>query len=569
MGLTIKARLVGILGVVTILIIGAISSQTVTRNKNTQQVNQAQTRYLSYLIADEFMQSSLDLTRLCRTFIATGDNKYFDAYLNIVKWRNGEVARPSSVHASLYPGVVKKQSDIMRELNFSAQEFALIKQASDNSNALIETETQAMVSAQNGQFAQGPHQPLPNESVTDFALRIVFDSKYHYEITNIMKPVSQFFDVLNTRTQGQVTDSQQSARFWLNISLSSQIVILFLVLCISVYMIRVLFKPLDKAINALDDIAQGEGDLTKRLSTTSNDEISSLGRGFNLFASNVQQVIVELRGAINQISISSKQVNSTAMITDDAILELRNGLQQLLVAVEQLAPAIQEVATNASLAVEHANVSYSETNNGSKVIEIAVLDIDRLDSDIDNASGVINELANETNSIGKVLDVIRGIADQTNLLALNAAIEAARAGEQGRGFAVVADEVRTLAKRTQDSTSEIQSMIEGLQQRAEQAVDAMSSSKTRTKDCVDNTKKLGESFHQINHAVSAIVDVNNIIAAATEEQNAAINEIRVNVSEINVQVEKTAQGSRETAQKSELMTDLAIQIEGVVSQFKV
>jgi len=569
MGVTIKARLIGVFAVVTVLIVGAIASQTLTSHRNTQQITQAQTRYLSYILADEFLQTSLDLTRLCRTYIATGDGKYFDAYLNIVKWRNGEVARPNSVNEKLYPGKIKKQSDIMRELNYSSQEFAFLKEASNKSNALISTETQAMMSIQSGNFIDGPHQPNTGESVKDFALRIVFNTAYHDEVVSIMTPVKQFFDALDLRTHSQLERSQQSAVFWVQTSLFSQIIILILVLALSFYIVKVLFNPLNHAIAALDDIAEGEGDLTKRLDTSRNDEISSLGHGFNLFASNIQQVITELRSSIKQIASSSHQLNSTAMTTDDAISEQRNGLQQLLVSVEQLVPAIAEVSSNATLAVEHASASHNEASTGLKVIETAVYDINKLDADIDRAAGVINELAADTNTIGSVLDVIRGIADQTNLLALNAAIEAARAGEQGRGFAVVADEVRTLAKRTQDSTAQIQNMIERLQQRADQAVQVMNSSRDCTKGCVDNTQEVGTSLTKINHSVNAIVDVNTVIAAATEQQNAAINEIRMNVNEINIHVEQTAEGSRETAQKSSSMTELTVQIEGIVSQFKV
>jgi methyl-accepting chemotaxis protein len=567
--MNIKTRLTGVLALVTLLIIGGLISQSITSYKNKEQTERSNSRYLSYILAEEFRQTSKDLTRLCRTYIATGNQKYFDAYWKIVKWRSGEIARPNSVDKYLYPNETRKQSDIMKELEFSPSEFALLKQASDNSNALIATEDQAMRSIQANQFIIGPHQPKSNETIREFALRVVFNSQYHSEVKNIMAPVNEFFNVLDDRTASQLKHSQEDALWWLKMNTISQIIILLIVGAVSFYLLKVLFGPLKTAIEAMVDIAQGEGDLTKRLTVHGKDEISLLGDGFNLFASNIQQVIANLRLSINEISQSSHQVFSTANITDNAISEQRNVLQQLLVSIEQIVPAIEEVASNATQAVEQANASDQAASQGLAVVSQAVLDIKMLEDDIGNATTVIHELAADTNNIGSVLDVIKGIADQTNLLALNAAIEAARAGEQGRGFAVVADEVRTLAKRTQDSTSEIQEMIERLQICSGKAVKAMDISRNRTLSCVKNTNDAGTSLEKISDCVNEITQVNLLIATATEEQNAAINEMRRNINDINSHVEKTATGSKDTAMKSEQMTELTGQIELVIGQFKV
>jgi methyl-accepting chemotaxis protein len=201
-------------------------------------------------------------------------------------------------------------------------------------------------------------------------------------------------------------------------------------------------------------------------------------------------------------------------------------------------------------------------------VDASIDNINLLQSDIDTASGVIDRLANDSDAIGSVLDVIRGIADQTNLLALNAAIEAARAGEQGRGFAVVADEVRTLAKRTQDSTSEIQIMIEKLQHGAKEAVERIAFSKERAIACVENSKESGDALNEITQSVASISQINHQIAAATEEQNNAIEEIRRTVEVINEHVEETAAGSRETASNSQHTTELSSKIQLLVGKFK-
>jgi len=566
--MTIKARLTAILSAIIVLLIITLTAQNTAKIKNETQIEGSDTRYLSYIIADEFRQTSMDLTRLGRTYVATGDEKYFDAYWVIVKWRNGELPRPNYVDKNLYRGVNKKQSSIMSELNFSPKEFALLKQASDNSNALIETETQAMESIKQGVIVNGPFQPLAGESVQQFATRILFDQAYHGEVTKIMQPVKLFFNALDQRTAKELIEHQSSAYFWLNIALITQIIIAILIVLLTVLMIKTLFSPLQQAIDAMVNIGEGDGDLSKRLSEQGRGELSTLGRGFNMFASHIQTVVIELRSAIEDISSSSQQLSQTASSTDQAILAQKNSINGLLLAIEQMVPAIQEVGKAAFSGVEQAHNSDEAAQIGLKDISNASANINLLEQDIDNASTVINQLAADTDNIGTVLDVIRGIADQTNLLALNAAIEAARAGEQGRGFAVVADEVRTLAQRTQDSTSEIQTMIEKLQAGAEDAVKVMSQSKDITLACVGNTNKANTSLQNISQSVTDISDINNQIASTTEELNATVEEIRRNVDNINQQVEYTAQGSQQMARSSEHTNQLTQSVKDLVDKFK-
>jgi methyl-accepting chemotaxis protein len=566
--MTIKTRLLGIFLTIIILILSAIIAQSIVSYKNDEQVNSSTTRYLSYILADEFRQTSMDLTRLCRTYVATGEAKYWDAYWEIVKWRNGDIARPDYVDAALYRGEIKKQSSIMKELSFSPAEFKLLDQANANSNALIATETQAMESVKAGVIMKGPYTPFVDESVNEFSLRIVFNNDYHQEVNKIMMPVNQFFLALDNRTSSLLITSQEVTSFWMNLTFTIEVLIAIVLIASIIFLVQSLFKPLQKATNAMLNIGEGDGDLSKRLYEEGKDELSSLGRGFNLFANHIQNVVIELGGAINEISTSSTQLNATANRTDQAIMEQKIGIEQLLSALEQILPAIQEVAENAAQGVNLTNVSNQAAQDGLIVVEQAISNINLLDTDIGNASDVIQLLAQDTDNIGSVLDVIRGIADQTNLLALNAAIEAARAGEQGRGFAVVADEVRTLAQRTQDSTSEIQSMIEKLQVGAKAAVQVMEQSKKRTVACVSNTRETGDSLEKITQSVASISDINTQIAAATEEQNSTIDDIKRNVDNINQHVELTMEGSQETASNSQKTTELSEKIKNLVNQFK-
>jgi methyl-accepting chemotaxis protein len=564
----IKTRLIAILVAIMVLMLIAILCQEITTYKNEDQKESSRNRYLSYLLADEFRQTSMDLTRLSRTYVVTGEQKYWDAYNDIVNWRAGNKARPSNVNESLYPGQLIKQSDIMAELEFSRKEFDFLEQASENSNLLIATETQAMASIKAGRIISGPFKPYSGESVKAFSLRIVFDNQYHNEVRAIFAPVDRFFKALDQRTATNLIQSQDSASLWLKAGLASQIMVALLIISLIFFIMQALFKPLQSAINAMLNIGEGDGDLSKRLRESGTNELSTLGRGFNLFANQIQHVVIELRQVIDDISSSSIQLSVTANSTDRAVTEQKVGIEQLLVALEQILPAVQEVAINAAQGAELAHSSDVAACKGLKVVDEAIQNINLLQSDIDSAAGVINKLAQDSDDIGSVLDVIRGIADQTNLLALNAAIEAARAGEQGRGFAVVADEVRTLAKRTQDSTSEIQVMIEKLQLGAKNAVQRMDQSKSRALACVDNSRDSGDSLVKITESVASISNINQQIAAATEEQNTAIEEIRRTVEVINEHVELTAAGSKETASNSEYTTELSAKIQLLVGKFK-
>lgn len=228
--MTIKVRLTAILIVMIILLATAITSQKIATNKNKHQTLSSDTRYLSYLIADEFRQSSIDLTRLCRLFVATGEQKYWDAYWHIVNWRNGEVERPNNVDNNLYPDQRIKQSKIMKELNFSANEFTLLEKANSYSNTLIATEEQAMQTIKNGKVAQGPFQKSSNESINDFALRLVFSDAYQQDVKKIMAPVNEFFNALDKRTSDDLLRSQQEANFWLSNSLIVQVIVAIILL---------------------------------------------------------------------------------------------------------------------------------------------------------------------------------------------------------------------------------------------------------------------------------------------------------------------------------------------------
>ena len=328
-------------------------------------------------------------------------------------------------------------------------------------------------------------------------------------------------------------------------------------------------NPLRETAEALLDISQGEGDLTRRLKVTSKDEVGLVAQGFNDFCDKTQHLIVDLKAGVAELSKSTIQMNNVVKRTHAEVQKQRHETAQTAAAVHEMAAAAQEVAGNAAGAASAAQEADDETVNGQRVVEETIRAIQELSNDVNKASEVISQLDSDADKIGTVVNVIKEIADQTNLLALNAAIEAARAGEYGRGFSVVADEVRTLANRTQQSTQEIQSMIERLLNGAREAVSVMETSRSQGLKTVDRAANASVSLNVITGSVSTITQMNTQIASAAEEQTAVAEEISQSVQQIADIAEHSAQNADELSRTTEEMSALEQRLMRVVNQFKV
>ena len=332
---------------------------------------------------------------------------------------------------------------------------------------------------------------------------------------------------------------------------------------------KVIVSPLQTALDAMADIVGGEGDLTRRLDDSCKDEIGQLANGFNMFASVVHHIIKEVIGYTEQLSHSADRLTVITEETSRGADRQQNQTDEVVAAVNELAATGQEVARNTSEAAAAAQHAEDASAKGRNVVGLTIDAIESLAEEVGRAGEVIHQLESDSEAIGGVLDVIRGIAEQTNLLALNAAIEAARAGEQGRGFAVVADEVRTLASRTQQSTSEIQTMIQRLQAGSQAAVKVMDTSKERATATVEQAVQAGASLQAISEAVTVINEMNLQIATAAEEQNAVAENINQSVVNISGITEQTAAGAQQTASASNELNELAEHLSSMVRQFKV
>jgi len=328
-------------------------------------------------------------------------------------------------------------------------------------------------------------------------------------------------------------------------------------------------RPLRQMVGMLDDIAKGEGDLTVRLQVDRKDELGQIATGFNAFLAKLQSMIAAVVTSVQQVSDSSEHTADIAIRTNQGVQKQLAEIELVATAVHEMTATAQDVARNATHAAEAANHADQAANQGKQVVQETSAAIAALASEIGRAVGVVQNLARDSENINAILVAIRGIAEQTNLLALNAAIEAARAGEQGRGFAVVADEVRNLAQKTQQATEEIQNMIAQLQQGTREVVKVMEQSQQKTDDSVERANQAAHSLESITQAVSVINDMNTQIASAAEEQSAVAEDINRNVTNIGLVANDVAGGADEASQASAQLTRLAEQQRRLINQFKV
>ena len=328
-------------------------------------------------------------------------------------------------------------------------------------------------------------------------------------------------------------------------------------------------RPLRQMVAMLDDIAQGEGDLTRRLTSDRADELGSIAKGFNTFLAKLQAMISQVVTSVQSVSDSSEHTADIAIRTNQGVHKQMVEIDQVATAVHEMTATAQDVARNATQAAQAASHADQAASQGMQIVRDTSSAIGALAEEIGRAVGVVQTLAKDSENINAILIAIRGIAEQTNLLALNAAIEAARAGEQGRGFAVVADEVRNLAQKTQQATEEIQSMIQQLQQGTREVVRVMEDSQHKTDQSVEHAAKAAQALETITQAVSVINDMNTQIASAAEEQSAVAEDINRNVTNIGMVANQVAGGADEASQASAELTKLAEQQRRLVNQFKV
>ena len=543
--MTIKNLFLALLAALTLLLCLVLLSVISLKSASDEVARTTDLRYRSYLLADELRQSSDDLTRLARTYAVTGDAKYEKQYFDILDIRNGKKPRPEHYERIYWDfvaaGIDKPQPDgataslqaLMKEAGFSEQEFAKLEEAQNNSDALVKNETIAM-NAVKGLFDDGTGQfTKKGDPDLELARKLTHDENYHKYKAQIMKPVDEFLELLDKRTSAAVEQAKQAKtrmQYWVTgLVLFS---IAFLVVALLTVYRRIIAALGGEPAVASEVVKQvAAGDLSVEIPVANTDSTSLLA-AMKVMQSNLQKLIGEIQTDADMVASAAKKMTIAAEDVAWSSNQQSASSLEIAAAMEQSTVSINLMSDSANRAQTISGDSELLMNETSGVVSEAVNRIAKIATVVEQASQTVRTLGQESENVSKIVLVIKEVADQTNLLALNAAIEAARAGEQGRGFAVVADEVRKLAERTTQSTQEITTMISSMQSSARDAVTCIEDAVANVNEGVILTKRVGESVSRLGASSHEVKEVIIDVSSALREQNAASNEIARNVEQI-------------------------------------
>lgn len=393
--------------------------------------------------------------------------------------------------------------------------------------------------------------------------------KMNADYENTVNKLTSFRDVQLKQFKSAIDDANSQASQMITVGVIMMVITVLALFGTALPVVKGIDSSLGHIIRSLRDLAKEDGDLTVRIQTNSKDELGDLAFWFNSFMEKLQGVVKEIVNTALPLSSLAKDLHQLTDDTNRTIAVQRKAADQAKVAVDDMSNSVIAEASSANEASSAANDSNVAADRGQQTVGVTVNNIRQLANNVQEASEVILKLETDANQVGAVLDVIKGIAEQTNLLALNAAIEAARAGEQGRGFAVVADEVRTLASRTQKSTEEIQKTIEQLQSAARSAVQKMQQSTVQADQSVTSANQAGDSLQAITTSIRRIREMNQHIASATEEQQVMAGTIVGHVVDIVKHTEHTSQSAGHIAKASRELANLAQNLENIARLFRV
>ncbi|HDT5889208.1 methyl-accepting chemotaxis protein [Aeromonas dhakensis] len=558
-----------LLSVITLILLSLVFFAYSWSGKQMEQSYQQ--RYQSYLLADELRQSSDDLTRLGRTYVITKDPAYEQQYMRILAIRNGEQNRPQGYNRIYWDFVAANGQnprpdsqvrrgliDLMKDAGFTEGELAKLNEAKNNSDALVNTEVAAfkLVQQTDGDLAANQQK----------AIAMMHDKAYHQNKGRIMSPIDDFYVMMETRTQQAVDDATSQSAMLRYLFIALGLVLMFFLWRTYKALIDLVGTSVDQLRSDLNHLA--EGDFSQPIKVPVGAKESLIGL-LATMQSTLKGIIAQVSHSSEELSSSADSIAQIAEQTAQFATSQQTSTQTMAAAIEELVVSISHLSDNATHADELSKISANTLEEGSGVIKQTLDSIQSISDTVSNAASSIADLNSHTQQISEIIEVIRGIADQTNLLALNAAIEAARAGEQGRGFAVVADEVRNLASRSAASTQQITGMIGKIQSGADASIRSMENTVNNVSRGVSLASQTGAAIASIQDHASNLTGLMGEISHTLREQSTAANEVVSTVGNITSLSEQSGDAARHVSQEAAKLKQLSRLLRQEMAHFKL
>ncbi|MCE9847269.1 methyl-accepting chemotaxis protein [Aeromonas allosaccharophila] len=558
-----------LLSVITLILLSLVFFAYSWAGKQLEESYRQQ--YVSYLLADELRQSSDDLTRLGRTYVITKDPAYEQQYMRILAIRNGEQPRPEGYNRIYWDFVAANGQnprpdsnvrrgliDLMKDAGFTDGELAKLNEAKNNSDALVNTEVAAFKLVQ-----QSDGDPVANQQK---AIAMMHDKAYHQNKGRIMSPIDDFYVMMEQRNQEAVESAISHTDMLRYLFIALGLVLMF-------FLWRTYRSLLDLVGTSVEQLKTdlhllAEGDFSRPIKVPQGSKESLIGL-LGGMQTTLKGIIAKVSHSTEELSDSADSIAQIAEQTARFATSQQTSTQTMAAAIEELVVSISHLSDNATHADELSKVSANTLEEGSGVIKETLGSIENISTTVGEAASTISELNGHTQQISEIIGVIRGIADQTNLLALNAAIEAARAGEQGRGFAVVADEVRNLASRSAASTQQITGMISKIQSGADASIRSMENTVNNVSRGVTLANQTGEAIASIQSHASNLTGLMGEISHTLREQSTAANEVVSTVGNITSLSEQSGDAARHVSQEAAKLKQLSRVLRQEMGHFKL